>query len=99
MLFAILKKVLIIFYNENKECTPCNIEKSLRCYYENKDQLSNRDKLSNEGKLYYEKNRDMLFAKSKLNQQNRKSHTQQIKYPNKKAEELTQTMETFNSKI
>ena len=31
------------------------------------------DKLSNQGKLYYEKIRDVLLARSKLNQQNRKT--------------------------
>ena len=37
----------------------------MKRYYENKD------KLSNQRKVYYEKNRDVLRAKSKLNQQNR----------------------------
>ena len=37
----------------------------MKRYYENKD------KLSNQRKLFYEKNRDVLLAKSKLNQQNR----------------------------
>ena len=36
-----------------------------RCY-------ENKDKLSNQRNLYYEKNRDVLLAKFKLNQQNRK---------------------------
>ena len=36
-------------------------------YYEKKD------KLSNHRKLYYEKNRDVLLEKSKLNQQKRKT--------------------------
>ena len=35
----------------------------------------------------------MLLAKSKVNQQNVKSHTQQIKDLNDKVEELTRAME------
>ena len=65
----------------------------MKRYYENKD------KLSKERKLYYEKNRDALLAKSKINQQNRKSHTQQIKDLTNRIEELTQAMETLISKI
>ena len=53
------------YYNKYRECKQCNIHRSMRRYYENKD------KLSNQRKLYYEKNRDLLLAKSKLNQQNR----------------------------
>ena len=37
----------------------------MKQYYENKDELSNRRKLN------YEKNGDVLLAKSKLNQQSR----------------------------
>ena len=50
-------------------------------------------------KIYYEKNRDVLLARSKINQQKRKSHTQQIKDLNNKIEDLTQAMETLISKI
>ena len=39
------------------------------------------------------KKRDMLLAKSKTNQQNRKCHTQQIKDLNNKVEELTQAIQ------
>ena len=53
------------FYNKYREIKPCNM-KSLKCYYENKD------KLSNQRKIYYEKERDLLPAKSKVRQQNRK---------------------------
>ena len=81
------------FYNKYRECKPCNIKRSTRRYYENKD------KLSDQFKLYYEKNRDVLLARSKIYQQNRKSHTQQIKDLNRKIEELTQAMETLISKI
>ena len=59
----------------------------MKRYYEKKD------KLSNQRKIYYEKNRDVLDAKSKVNQQNRKSHTQQIKDFINKVEELTRAME------
>ena len=59
----------------------------------------NKDKLSNQRKLYYEKNRKMLLAKSKIYQQNRISYTQQIKELNNKIEELTQALETKILKI
>ena len=41
----------------------------------------------------------MILAKSKINQQNRKSHTQRIKYLNNKVEELTLVMEMLSLKI
>ena len=66
------------FYKKYRECKPCNIKRSTRRYFENKD------KISNQYKLYYEKNRDFLLARSKKYQQNRKSHTQQIKDLSKK---------------
>ena len=81
------------FYNKYRECKPCNIKRNTRRYFENKD------KISNQHKLYYEKNRDVLLARSKINQRNRKSHTQQIKELNDKIEELTQAMETLISEI
>ena len=77
------------FYDKHREFRPCIIDRSLRRYYENKD------KLSDQRKIYYEENRDVLLAKSKVNQQNRKLHTQQIKDPNNKVEELTQAKETL----
>ena len=80
------------FYNKYRECKPCNIKRSMKRYNENKD------KLSNQHKLYYEKNREMLLAKSKIYQQNRVSYTQQIKELNNKIEELTQTVEMLNLK-
>ena len=76
-----------------RECKPCNIKRSTRRYFDNKE------KVSNQHKLYYEKNRDVLLARSKIYQQNRKSHTQQIKDLNNKVETLTQAMETLISKI
>ena len=81
------------FYNKYRECKQCILQRSMKRYYENKD------KLSKERKLYYEKNRDALLAKSKINQQNRTSHTEQIKDLNNRIEELTQAMETLISKI
>ena len=53
------------FYNKYRECKPCNIQRSMKRYY------GNKEKLSNQRKLYYEKFRDVLLAKSKLNQQKR----------------------------
>ena len=54
-----------------------------------------RIKINYQRKLYYEKNRDVLLAKSKINQQKRKSHKKQIKDLNKKIDELTQAVETL----
>ena len=87
------EKSIDSFYNKYRECKPCNIIRSTRRYYENKD------KISNQHKLHYEKNRDVLLARSKIYQQNRKSHTQQIKDLNNIIEGLTQAMETLISKI
>ena len=65
------------FYNKYRECIQCNIDRSLKRYSEI------NDKLSNQRKLIFEKNRDVLLAKSKLNQQHtkheRKFYIQQIK--------------------
>ena len=88
-----IEKSIQNFYNKYRECKPCNIKRSTRRYFENKD------KISNQHKLYCEKNRDVLLARSKIYQQNRKSHTQQIKDLNNEIEELTQPMETLISKI
>ena len=61
----------------------------------------NEDKLSNRRKLYYEKNRDVLLAKSKLNQQNtnyeRKIYKQQVQKLNQKSHDLTQTIEMLKT--
>ena len=81
------------FYNKYRECKPCNIKRSTRRDFENKD------KISNQHILYYERNRDVLLARSKIYQQNRKSHTQQIKDLKNKIEELTQAMGMLISKI
>ena len=63
MLFAILKKSIANFCNNYRACKQCNIQRSMKCYYENKD------KLSNQPNIYYENNRDVLPVKSKLNQE------------------------------
>ena len=88
-----IEKSIDNFYNKDRECKQCNIKRSTRRYFENKD------KISNQHKLYYEKNRDILLARSKIYQQNRKSHTQQIKDLNNKTEELTEVMETLFQKL
>ena len=73
----------------------CNLQRSMKRYYENKD------KLSNQRKLYYEKNRDVLLAKSKLNQQNRnygsKMYKHQIEELNEKLEDITQPIEMLKT--
>ena len=81
------------FYNKYREGKPSNIGRILRRYY------ANKDKLSDQRIAYYEKNRDVLPAKSKVNQQTRKPHTKQIKDLNNKVEEITQAMETLLLKI
>ena len=88
-----IEKSIDNFYNKYRECKQCNIKRSMKRYNENKD------KLSNQRKLYYERNRDVLLAKSKIYQQNRVSYTQQIKDLNNKIEELTQALETKSLKI
>ena len=70
MLFAILKNVLIFLYNKYRESKQCKIETNLKRYYKDKD------KLSIQRKKNFEKNRDVLLAKSKVNQENIKSHSQ-----------------------
>ena len=45
------------FYNKYRECKQCNIKRSTRRYYENKD------KMSMQQKIYYEKKRDKLLRK------------------------------------
>ena len=88
------------FYNKYSECKQCNIQRSMKRYYENEDNLSNPRK------IIYEKKRDVLLAKSKLNNQNRnferKICKQQIEELNKKLEDLPQPIEmlkTPNSKV
>ena len=84
------------FYNKYRECKQCNIKRSTRRYYENKD------KISNQHKICFEKNRDVLLAKSKINQQNRnyerKLYKQQVQELNQKLQDLTQAIEMFKTK-
>ena len=91
-----IEKSIDNLYNKYRECKQCNIKRSMKRYYENKD------KLSNQRKLYYEKNRDILLAKSKLNQQNRnyerKIYRKQVEELNKKLEDLTQAIEMLKTK-
>ena len=54
-----IEKTIDNFYNKYRECKPCNIKRSTRRSYENKD------KISNQQKIYYEKNRDELLQKQK----------------------------------
>ena len=49
------------FYNKHRKCTQCIVERSMKRYNENED------KLSNQRKIYYERNREVLLAKIKLN--------------------------------
>ena len=86
-----IEKSIDNFYNKYRECKQCIIKRSMKRYYENKD------KLSNQRKLYYEKNRDVLLAKSKLNQKyrnyERKIYKQQVEEFNKILEDLTQAID------
>ena len=52
-----IEKSFIKFYNKYRECKQCNIKRSTRRYYENKD------KKSMQQKIYYEQNRDKLLQK------------------------------------
>ena len=91
-----IEKSIDNFYNKYRECKPCNILRSTRRYYENKE------KMSKQHKIYYENSRDVLLAKSKLNQQNRiyerKIYKQQVQELNQKLQHLTQAIETLKTK-
>ena len=52
-----IEKSIDNFYNKYRECKQCNIKRSTRRYYENKD------KRSIQQKIYNEKNRDKLLQK------------------------------------
>ena len=86
-----IDKTIDNFYNKYRECEQCTIQRSMKRYYENKD------KISNQHKIFYEKNRDVLLAKSKLNPQNRnyerKIYKQQVEELSKKLQDLTQAIE------
>ena len=91
-----IEKSIDNFYNKYRECKPCNILGSTIRYYENKE------KISNQHKLYFEKNRDVLLAKSKIYQQNRnyerKIYKQQLQELNQKLQDLTEAIEKLKTK-
>ena len=77
------------------DCQICTSKRSLKLHYEKKDKLSSRRK------KHFEKNRNVLLAKSKVNQQSKNMKEnfdkQQIKEPNKKLEDLTQAIEMLKT--
>ena len=89
-----IEKSIDNFYNKYRECKQCNIKRSMKRYHENKDKLSNQRKLYNEKK-------DVLLAKSEINQQNRnyerKIYEQQVEELNQKLKDLTQAFEMLKS--
>ena len=54
---CITEKSIDNFYIKYREWKPCNIQRSMKRYYDNKD------KISMQQKIYYEKNRDKLLQK------------------------------------
>ena len=90
-----IEKNIDNFYNKYRKCKQCNIKRSMKRYYVNKD------KLSHQRKLYYKKNREMLLAKSKLNQQNRnygrKMYKQQVEKLIKKLKSLEENFRINDS--
>ena len=52
-----IEKSIDNFYNKYRECKQCNIKRSTRRDYENKD------KISMQQKIYYEKNGDKVLQK------------------------------------
>ena len=52
-----IEKHINIFYKKYSECKDCNIKRSVKRYYNNKD------KISIQQKVYYEKNREKLLEK------------------------------------
>ena len=93
---CIFEKNIDNFYNKYRECKQCNINRSTERYNENKG------KISNQHKIYYEKNRNVLLAKSKVNQQKRnyerKKYKQQVQEPNQKLQDLKQAIEMLKTK-
>ena len=82
------------FYIKYRECKPCNIKRSMKRYFDNKDKKSIQKKV-------YEKGRDVLLAKSKITKQkrnfDRKIYKQQIEELNKKLEDITQAIEMLKT--
>ena len=54
-----IEKHIEDFYNKYTDCEDGNAKRSLKRYYENKDEISNQRKLS------YDKNTDKLLQKQK----------------------------------
>ena len=83
------------FYNKYKECKQYDTKRSVKRYYENKDNLSNQRK------IFCGKSTDVLLQKSKLNQQNkkyeRKIKKQEIEELNRRLEDLTQAIEMLRT--
>ena len=71
------------FSNKYRECKLCNIKRSTKRYYDNKD------KISNQQKIYYEKNRDELLQK-----QNDYNEKRSIDY-----KELENKLKTLEEKL
>ena len=92
MFFATLKKVLIIF--------TINIENVNNVLFKDFLEVTMKKKINYQinGRYFMKKNTDVLLAKSNVNQQMKKSHTQQIKDLNNKVEEITPAMEMLNFK-
>ena len=59
--FCNTEKSFDSFYNKYREYKQCNIQRSMKRYYENKDNLSNQRN------IFYGQNRDVLLEKSKIN--------------------------------
>ena len=78
-----IEKSIDNFYNKYRERKPCNIKRSTKRYYENKD------KISNQQKIYHEKNRDKLLQKQ--NDYNKKRSTDY--------KELQKKIKSFGTKI
>ena len=62
-----LEKTLEDFYNKYRESKDCKSKSNFKRFYKNKENLSNQRNTS------YEKKKGVLIAKSKVNQQNRKT--------------------------
>ena len=91
-----IEKSVDNFYNKYGERKQCIIKRSAKRYNEN------IDKISNQHKIYFEKIRDVLLAKSKVNQQKRnyerKLYKQQVQELNQKLQDLTQAFEMLKTK-
>ena len=70
-----IEKTIDNFDNKYRECKPCNIKRSTRRYYENKD------KISNQRKIYYEKNRDKLLQKQNDYSKKRSADYKELQRP------------------